>query len=155
MRKRLIGPVQEPGEEKWLNLERLADVEFSSEDAGHPVEAALVPGKGGDGWSAAQPGNQRIRICFKRPQPIRRIRLEFIERRVERTQEHVLRWLPEGGAGFQEIVRQQWNFSPRGSTVQTQDHRVALVRAEVLELTIVPDIAHGPACASLAKLQIA
>jgi len=157
MRKRIV-PTGQPagvaGDLDSLDLEALADVEVTSEDADHPIESALVPGHG-SGWRAAAQGPQTIRLVFGQPQRLRRIRLDFEEPRVERTQEYVLRWSPDGEPPFREIVRQQWNFSPRGATSQAQDHRVDLPGVAVLELSIVPDIGGGPAIASLARLRLA
>ena len=158
MRKRLIGSSMPretpPGSEDWLDLERLAEVEITSEDAAHPVESALLAG-GTSGWRAAAPGPQTIRLLFAQPQRLRRIWLDFVETGRERTQEYVLRWSADGGASFREIVRQQWNFSPRGSTRQTQDHGVDLPAVTVLELVVDPDMSGGTAVASLEKLQLA
>ena len=156
MRKRVIGQVQEgsepPGE--WLNVEELAEVEITSEDAAYPIEAALVPG-GTSGGRAAGPGKQTIRLLFATPHPLRRIWLNFLETRTGRTQEYVLRWSPDGGQSFREIVRQQWNFSPDGATSQTEDHHVDLPAVNLLELSIIPDTSGGNALASLAKLRLA
>ena len=81
--------------------------------------------------------------------------MRFIETDTERTQEYVLRWSPDNGRSFREIVRQQWHFSPRGSTEEVEDHQVELPDVTVLELTIIPDKSGGDAVASLAKLDIA
>ena len=156
MRKRIIGQVQQgsepPGD--WLNVDGLAEVEISSEDPAHPIESALLPG-GTMGWCAAGPGKQTIRLVFAAPQRLRRIWLNFVETRTGRTQEYVLRWSPDGGQSFREIVRQQWNFSPEGATSQTEDHHVDLPAVTVLELSIIPDTSGGNALASLAQLRLA
>ena len=157
MRKRIIAPVQQKTTSPdldWLNVEDLAEVEITSEDAAHPIESALLPGQA-SGWRAAGPGKQTIRILFTQPQRLRRIRLNFVETHTERTQEYVLRWSPDGGQSFREIVRQQWNFSPHGTTGETEDHHVELPAVTVLELSIIPDISGGNAFASLAQLQLA
>jgi hypothetical protein len=157
MRKRITSPVQQeaaPRDQAWLNVEELAEVEITSEDAAHPIESALLPG-GTSGWRAAGPGKQTIRLLFSHPQRLRRIWLSFEETGVERTQEYVLRWSPDGGQSFREIVRQQWNFSPQGATGQTQDHHVDLPAVTMLELDIIPDISGGTALASLAQLRLA
>ena len=157
MRKRIIAPMQErslPPDEQWLNLEALAEVELTSEDAAHPIESALLSGRG-SGWRAAVPGKQTIRLLFADPQRLRRIWLSFVESATERTQEYALRWSPDGGRSFQEIVRQQWNFNPQGATYETEDHRVELSGVTVLELSIVPNMSGGDACASLAQLRLA
>jgi hypothetical protein len=157
MRKRIIPPIQQetfPLGKGWLDLERLAQVEITSEDSAHPIESALLPDRG-SGWRAAGPGEQTIRLLFDHPQQLRRIWLQFLEPVTERTQEFVLRWSPDGGQSFQEIVRQQWNFSPQGATCETEDHRVDLFGVTVLELSIIPDISGGEVHASLAQLRLA
>ena len=157
MRKRIIAPVQQKTtspDQDWLNVESLAEVEITSEDAAHPIESALLPGQA-SGWRAAGPGKQTIRILFSQPQRLRRICLNFMETHTERTQEYVLRWSPDGGQSFREIVRQQWNFSPHGTTGETEDHHVELPAVTVLELSIIPDISGGNAFASLAQLRLA
>ena len=80
--------------------------------------------------------------------------MDFLETDVERTQEYVLRWSPDGGQSFRDIVRQQWNFGP-DATSETEDHRVDLTGVTVLELVITPEIGGRPAVASLVQLRIA
>jgi hypothetical protein len=156
MRKRMIAATEQDtpgGGQAWLDLPRLADVEITSEDSAHPIESALLP-DGNSGWRAGHPGPQTIRLVFANPQPIQRIRVEFVENATPRTQQFVLRWSADRGESFREIVRQQWNFSPHGATCQTEDYRVDLPDATVVELTITPDIGGGEARASLARLFI-
>jgi hypothetical protein len=157
MRKRILPKAEKESvsaDDAWLPLEQVADVEISSESPAHPVEAALIPGRG-SGWRAATPGGQTIRLVFKEPQHLRRIRLRFFEPNQERTQEYVVRWSDDGGRSFRDVVRQQWNFSPRGATSQTEDHYVELPRVTVLEVSIVPDTSGRSAVASLAELRVA
>jgi hypothetical protein len=157
MRKRIVADAQPQtllSEEGWLNLENLAEVEITSEDPAHPIESALVPGPS-SGWQAQGPGKQTIRLRFNNPQRLRRIWMNFEEPETTRTQEYVLRWSPDSGRSFRDIVRQQWNFSPQGATTQTEDHHVELPSVTVLELTIVPDISGGQTPASLAQLRLA
>jgi len=157
MRKRIIAPVQHETaspEQDWLQVEGLAEVEITSEDAAYPIESALLPGRA-SGWRAAGPGRQTIRLLFTHPQRLRRIWMNFLEPGTERTQEYVLRWSPDGGQSFREIVRQQWNFSPQGTTSETEDHHVELAAVTVLELSIIPDISGGTGLASVAQLRLA
>jgi hypothetical protein len=94
MRKRLITPIPQAGtlhEEGWLDLDRIAVVEVTSEEKDYPVEAALVAGEM-RGWRAADSGGQTIRLLFDQPQRLTRIALVFEETETERTQEFVLRW---------------------------------------------------------------
>ncbi|MGB7963373.1 MAG: hypothetical protein WCF12_10510 [Propionicimonas sp.] len=156
MRKRVLTstPAAPTSDVGWLDLEPLVEVEITSEDPDHPIESALIPGKG-QGWRAAGPGAQTIRLIFDPPQSLRRILLEFSETSTERTQEYVLRWSADGGREFSDVVRQQWNFSPGGATRQVEDHSVDLAGVTVLELAITPDIGGGSAPASLEKLRLA
>jgi hypothetical protein len=156
MRKRIVSQPQNvvPVDQAWLDLQRLAQVELTSEDADNQIEAALVPG-GGLGWRAAQAGKQTIRLLFDELQRVRRIQILFLEDQHARTQEFVLRWSPDGGQTYREIVRQQYNFSPPVMTREFEDYAVDLAGVTALELTIVPDISGGDARASVAQLRIA
>ena len=157
MRKRIIGhgprdaAAAEPG---WIDLEGLAQVEITSEDVDHPIESALIPATS-SGWRAAQPGEQTIRLRFDKPLRIKRIRLVFHEDEQERTQEFGLRWSPDGGQSYRDIVRQQYNFSPPEAAREVEDYDADLDGVTALELRIVPDISGGSTRASLAQLRVA
>jgi uncharacterized protein (DUF736 family) len=157
MRKRIIGHgprevgAADPG---CVDLDLLAQIEITSEDVDYPIEAALIPNIG-SGWRAAQPGEQMIRLLFDAPLRLRRIHLMFNEDEQERTQEFVLRWSPDGGQSYREIVRQQYNFSPPEGVRKVEDYDVDLDGVTALELRIVPDISGGSARASLAQLRVA
>ena len=157
MRKQIINQDRQnvsPVDQSWLDLQRLAQVELTSEDAAYPIEAALIP-NAGSGWRAAQAGERIIRLLFDESQKVRRIQLLFHENRQARTQEFVLRWSPDGGQSYREIVRQQYNFNPPGMTREFEDYAVDLAGVTALELRIVPDISGGDARASVAQLRIA
>lgn len=157
MRKRIIADVQKATvdpDQEWWSLEDLAEVEVSSEDPTHPIESALLPGRA-SGWRAGAPGQQRIRLLFNHPQHLRRISMRFLELSTPRTQEYVLRWSPDNGRSFRDIVRQQWTFSPPGTTLETEDYQVDLPDMTVLELSIIPDIGGRQGLASLAQLRLA
>ena len=156
MRKRVFTPTPlgiRPHDEGWLDLDSAATVEVTSETKEYPVELALVSGEV-RGWRAAASGAQTIRLIFDEPQRLRRISLVFEESETERTQEFVLRWSPDGGRSFREIVRQQWNFSPPDTIREVEEYRVELSDVRVLELVIVPDISRGAARASLKSLRL-
>ena len=129
MRKTVIDPAtvhsESRAEQEWLDLEEMAKVEVTSEDPRFPLESALVSSKG-PGWRAAQRGKQIIRIIFDKPTRLRRIRLEFLETEIARTQEFTLQWPAGPGGPLREIVCQQWSFSPQGSTNEIEDYRVNL-----------------------------
>lgn len=137
-------------EEAWLDLEELAEIEATSEDPSFPLESAMIYGTG-PGWRAAQKGEQTIRILFDSPMRLRKIRLEFSETEIERTQEFTLRWATEANGPFKEIVRQQWNFSPRGSTSEIENYEVDLDGVSVLELALKPDLTPANGYATLTQ----
>jgi len=156
MRKQIINQSsKEPvsTDHAWLDLERLAKVEITSEETGHPVESALTT-DGGTGWLASETGKQTIRLLFDEPQALGRIHLVFEEERRERTHEFVLRWSKDGGRSYREILRQQFTFSPPGTTREVEDYTVDLNGVTALELTIVPDLSGGNARASLISLRL-
>jgi hypothetical protein len=154
VRKTVIDPAtvySEPRtKQEWLDLEEVAKIEVTSEDPSFPLESALVSGNG-PGWRAAQRGKQVIRIIFDKPARLRRIRLEFSETEVARTQEFTLQWSAEPGGPFKEIVRQQWSFSPQGSTSEIEDYQVNLDSVSILELALKPYLTPANACATLAS----
>ncbi len=161
MRKRIIaGADARPpegqtrlDESAWLDVERVAVVELSSEDPAHPIEAALAEGPS-TGWRAGAPGPQTVRFRFDAPTRLRRILIEVREDAVERTQELAIACAATDG-GTREVLRQRWNFSPHGSTREVEDWRVDLHGVTDLTITIQPDVAGGDAVASIAKLRIA
>ncbi len=157
MRKRIVGPhhAEQRGQSDkgWLDLEQIATAEVTSEDPGFPIEGALELNDG-PGWRASQGGEQQIRILFDQPVPVHRIELRFLEADCERTQEFILRWRSESGGPTKEIVRQQWNFSPTGSTTEIEHYVVDLHAVSVLELAIRPDLRRPEAVASLASWRL-
>ena len=158
MRKRIISQnLDRPSgsEKEWLNLDEIASAEVTSEDTNFPIESAFTMAKGSRGWRAAEAGQQTIRIIFDYPQAIRRIRLEFSEPACERSQEFALKWSDRAAGPFREIVRQQWNFSPQGSSIEVEDYQVRLQNVSVLELAIRPELNQGQGIATLSRWSIA
>ena len=157
MRKRMAGRnhAESRGETNrdWLDLESIATVEVTSEDPDFPIEGALGL-QGGPGWRASEEGEQRIRLIFDEPVALRRIHLRFDEVLAERTQEFTLRWSPASGGSHREIVRQQWNFSPSGSTMEIEEYVVDLAAVSVLELSINPDLSRRETVATLTAWRI-
>ena len=158
MRKRIVGPARTSGQtqskQAWLGLEQIATVEVTSEDPDFPIES-VFSSTHGPGWRASQGGVQQIRIIFDQPLTVHRIQLRFLERELERTQEFTIRWSSAEGGPSKEIVRQQWNFSPAGSTTEVEDYEVSLDDVAVLELTITPDLTSREAMATLAMWRMA
>ena len=156
MRKRISSHPQRESSSAntgWLDLEALARVEVTSEDAAHPIESALLP-IGATGWRAESPGEQTVRLLFEAPQRLRRIRLLFREDTEPRTQEFVLRWSSTIDGLSRDVVRQQYHFTPSGATEEFEEYRVELKDVAALELTIIPNLSGG-SYASLAQLRLA
>jgi hypothetical protein len=158
MRKRVLGSTLLPSHaadgHEWLKLQDLAEVEVISEADGYRIETVFNFGAG-PGWRAASPGIQRVRLVFDQPQSIRRMRLQFDEPDVARTQEFTVRWSGYSDELLKDVVRQQWNFSPDGSTAESEDYAIDLKGVSILELTIDPDRGAGEALAKLADWRLA
>jgi hypothetical protein len=147
MRKSFISSAAETtaaAHDDWMDLDNIVRVEISSEDVDYPIEDAL--GK------ARETGPQVIRLHFDTAQEIRRIQLHFVEQAAERSQEFAV--YAASGAELREVVRQQWSFSPGGSTEEIEDYTVDLHGVTLLELRVDPDRSHDPkASRSYASLQ--
>jgi hypothetical protein len=159
MRKSIVSPsavAQTPISDLWRDLERIARVEISSEDEQFPIEHALGK-KVTTGWRAAGTGPQLIRLHFDEPLNIKRLHLHFVDRSAERSQEFAV--YAGSGPELKEVVRQQWSFSPHGSTEEVEDFTVNLSGITTLEVRIDPDRSHDPRqsqnYASLQSLKLA
>jgi hypothetical protein len=150
IRKKLI---QEPEPEsgQWLDLARCAAFEVTSEEPASPLDNALTPDA--KKWIASIPGEQIIRVMFDEPQTISKISLLFEETDTSRSQEFVFSWLPDGQSTWQQIVRQQFNFSPPQTTQERETFQVRLEKAKALELKIIPERSGGGR-ASLSQLRV-
>jgi len=148
IRKAIIKDV--PKVSEWMDLATLARLEITSEDPEHPIEFALNADS--KFWRAAEDGEQTIRVLFDAPQNISRISLLFEENSVSRTQQFSLSWQRAGEASV-ELVRQQFNFSPPGTTQEHEDYKFSLEQVSVLKLVIIPDVSK-PARASLTHLLV-
>src|SRR5437764_14038049 len=156
MRKRITSKQKQESPSantSWLDLEALARVEVTSEDAAHPIESALLT-VGAIGWRAESPGEQTVRLLFEAPQRLRRIRLLFREEKEARTQEFVLRWSPTTESSWRDVVRQQYHFSPSGATEEIEEYQGGLEDAAAVALTLIPSLSGG-SYASLAQLRLA
>lgn len=136
----------------WLDIETIASAELSSEDPQHPFEQALRADTA-NGWKAAVPGPQLIRLRFDHPQSMKRIHLKFLEEQVDRSQEIAL-FATSNGSSRKELVRQQWIFSPRGATTEVEDYFFDLKDVTTLELEIDPGRQDKHVFASLESIQI-
>lgn len=137
---------------QWHNLPAHVEVALTSEDSESSIESALR-GDDSGGWRASGPGRQTISLTWPAPIAITRIRLVFEERAHARTQEFVVR--ATTGDGEREIVRQQFTFSPPGTTVECEEYATDLTGVSQLELAIIPAIDGVDAVATLREWRIA
>ena len=160
MRKEIVGQKTVAAEAQaaaeWLDLTSIARVQLTSEDPAFPIENALStnPALNELGWRSAGPGAQTITILFDAPQRIRRIVLHFVEHKMERSQEFLLRYSSADETN-RDIVRQQWTFSPNGSPQEVEDYAVDLESVTKLELVIDPDRGRRHSVATLNALRVA
>ncbi len=136
---------------RWLNLQDV-EVELTSEDPNWPIEGALLPDRS-SGWRASGPGPQTIRLTWRKPVRLSRVRLIFEEHAQSRTQEFVLRAFTVDGG--REIVRQQFTFSPPTTAVEREDYAASLEGVTGLELSIIPAIDGIDAVAALKEWRAA
>ena len=76
----------------------------------------------------------------------------FEEHSQARTQEFAVR--ASTGDGQREIVRQQFTFSPPGTTIEREEYTTNLDGVLQLELAIIPAIDGGNAVATLREWRI-
>jgi F5/8 type C domain len=133
-----------------------ARIAYSSEDPAHPVEN-LLDGQYGPGatrWMSARADTiERIVLEFDRPQTISRLVYEVEEPSRERTQEVRIEVSEDGGRSYRQILVQEYNFSPGGTTYQREELRFNLHGITHLRLTIVPNKS-GSGTASLTALRL-
>jgi hypothetical protein len=160
VRKEIVGQktgaAEAQADAAWLDLTSIARVQLTSEDPAFPIENALstTPELNKLGWRAASPGAQTITMLFDAPQPIRRVVVHFVEHKLERSQEFLLRY-SSAKETDREIVRQQWTFSPSGSHDEIEDYAVELESVTKLELLIDPDRGRRHSVATLNAFRIA
>jgi hypothetical protein len=137
-----------------IDIAAVATVLVTSEAPEHPVDYAFddARGQGGSRWVAGEPGEQTIILAFDAQQTIRRILLEVEEREVARTQELQLAVSRDGEQTYRELVRQEYNFSPPGTTFEREDWTVTVEGVTHLRLWIKPDKGGKPCRASITSL---
>ena len=138
------------------DIAALAIVRVTSEAADHPIDHVFDTrrGPGGSRWVAAAPGEQVLILAFDAAQTIRRVSLEVEELEVSRTQELELSVSSDGGQTYRELRRQEYTFSPPGTTFEREDWAVTAEGITHLQLRIKPDKGGKPCRATLTSLAI-
>ena len=137
-----------------LDIAAVATVLVTSEDPEHPVDHAFDRhrGPGGTRWVAGEPGEQALILTFDAPQVVRRVAVEIEEPEVARTQELLLSISGDGGRTYRELLRQEYTFSPPGTTFEREDWAVPAEGVTHLRLWIKPDKGGKPCRATLTSL---
>ena len=143
--------------EREIPVLAVATIVVTSEAEGHPITCVFDEerGPGASQWIAAEPGDQKLIIAFHQPQTIRQITMEIEEREVNRTQEVQLALSDDGGKTYRELLRQEFNFSPEGTTWECEDWAVEEVNVTHLRLLIKPDKGRKDLFAKLTSLVLA
>ena len=139
-----------------IDIAAVATVLVTSEAAEHPVDHAFDHhrGPGGNRWIAGEPGEQTLILAFDAPQAIRRVALEVEEPDVARTQELQLAVSTDGGRTYREVLRQEYNFSPPGTSFEREDWTLDAVGVTHLRLMIRPDKGRKPCRATITSLAL-
>ncbi len=160
MRKHLLQPQEarppRPPQPDEKNIAAMATVFVTSESAAHPVENAFDNrrGPGGSRWIANGEGEQTLILAFDSPQTIRQIRLEIEEPELCRTQELAIAMSTDGGQTYQERLRQEFTFSPPGTTFEREEWSLPGQAVTHLKVVIKPDKGDKPGRATLTSFTI-
>jgi hypothetical protein len=148
------GPVPLPGE---IQIADVATVQVTSEEADHPIDHAFDHnrGPGGSRWVAGAPGEQSVTLLFDHPQTLRQIAVEVEEPEISRTQELAVLASSDGGRTYRVLVRQEFNFSPPGTSFERELWSVSADAVTHLRLEIKPDKGGRIGRATLTSLAVA
>ena len=136
-----------------IDIAEVATVLVTSEAPDHPLDLAfdLDRGRRGARWIAGEPGEQTVTLAFVAPQTINQILLEVEEPEFARTQELHLSLSCDGGRTYRELLRQEYDFSPAGTTFGREKWTVSAQGVTHLRL-VKPDKGDKPSRATLTSL---
>jgi hypothetical protein len=134
-----------------LPLVSLAEVQATSEEAGHPIIFAFddSDGSGATSWKAGTPGEQTITVSFRQPCRLAKVTMQVEEREVARTQEVQLAVSTDAGMTYRELLRQEFTFSPDGATREDETWTVQQDPVTHVRLVIKPDKGRSDVYATL------
>jgi hypothetical protein len=158
LRKQILG--NSPATPVWASeakdIPALATVLVSSETADHPIDFVFDGqcGPGGSHWIASESGVQTLILAFDTPQTIRALVVEIEEQQVSRTQELHLSISDDSGQSYRDVLRQEYNFSPPGTTFEREEWSVPTEGITHLRLMITPDKGGKPCRATLTSVAL-
>lgn len=158
LRKQILTalPQASVSQRKTIDIVATATVLLTSEAAGYPIDNIFTAqrGPGASRWVAAEPGEQTLILAFDTPQTIQKIILEIEEREVSRTQELQVAVSHDSGQTYRELLRQEYHFSPPGTTFEHEEWTVRAEGVTHLRLWIKPDKGGKPCRATLTTLAL-
>jgi hypothetical protein len=158
IRKQIVPTLGEASglEPSGIVVAEVAEVFVTSEAPEHPVDHIFDArrGQGGTRWMAAVPGDQTLILAFEPPQSMRKIVLEVEESGVDRTQEVTIALSQDGGQTYRELLRQEYTFSPSGTTFEREDWVIHAADITHLRIWIRPDKGGKPTFATITSLRI-
>jgi len=139
---------------KEIDIAAHATVVVTSESRAHPIDHAFDAsrGPGATRWVAEEPGEQTVTVVFDAPLTLNRVALEIEESQIPRRQELWLTVSGDGGRTFRELVRQEYNFAPPGTTFEREDWSIQEKDVTHLQVGIKPDKGDNPCRATLTAL---
>ena len=157
MRKHILGnrgTATVAADFREIRVKEVATVFISSEAPDHPAEHIFDEsrGEGGSRWVAGEPGEQVLIVAFDSPQTLGEIALEVEEVETARTQEVELAVSGDGGYTYEVLRRQEYTFSPPGTTFEREQWVVQTGPVTHVRLRILPDKSRRPCLATLTSL---
>lgn len=139
-----------------ISIPEAATVFVTSETAGHPVDCICDGGRGPGStrWIADESGDQVLVLAFDTARNLHKVSLEVEEPDVSRTQELALSISRDWGQTYREVLRQEYNFSPPGTTFEHEEWRVPAEGVTNLLFWIRPDKGGRSCRASITSLAL-
>lgn len=139
-----------------LDISELATVLVTSEAPDHPVDHLFDAsrGPGGTRWVAGSDGEQALVLAFDAPQSIRAVGIEAEELDAARTNVLTVSLSADGGRTYRERVRQEFTFSPPGTTFEREEWAMSAEGVTHLRVMIQPDKGRSAHRATLTSLTV-
>src|SRR5207248_8601034 len=123
-----------------IDIAARATVLVTSEDPDHPIDHAFdgQRGPGASRWISGASGPQTVVVAFDAPQTIRALLVEIDEPDTARTQEMEVSISTDGGATYRHVLRQEYNFSPPGTSYDNERWSVVAAGVTHVRWTLKP-----------------
>jgi hypothetical protein len=150
-------PVESTPFQGQIPVAEVATMQVTSEQDGHPIDRVVDDRCGPESsrWMADGPGEQTLVLVFDVPQTIRIVGLEVEEPSLSRTQELSVAVSSDGGRSYRELMRQEFAFSPPGTTCEREVWSVAADGVTRLRIDAKPDKGGRIGQATLTSLSLA